>query len=55
MMPTRQRTRSQARADHIKAERTLNDAYVAERNKPPQFEPIVTTRRRRDAIRRARP
>jgi hypothetical protein len=37
MMPKRKRTRSQTRAQRIKAERALNDAYVAERNKPPPF------------------
>ena len=37
MMPTRKRTRAKARADRIKAERALNDAYVAERNTPPPF------------------
>jgi hypothetical protein len=37
MMPARKRTRAQSRADRIKAERALNDAHVAERNKPPQF------------------
>jgi hypothetical protein len=35
MMPARKRTRAQSRADRIKAERALNDAYVAERNEPP--------------------
>ena len=34
-MPLRKRTRSQSRADRIKAERALNDADVAERNRPP--------------------
>jgi hypothetical protein len=37
MMPTRKRTRAQTRADRIKAERALNDAHLAERNKPPPF------------------
>lgn len=33
-MPLRTRTRSQSRADRIKAERAINDA---ERNRPPPF------------------
>lgn len=37
MMPTRRRTRAQDRAHRIKRERALNDAYVAERNRPPPF------------------
>jgi hypothetical protein len=37
MMPTRKRTRAQARADRIKTERALNDAHLAERNTPPPF------------------
>ena len=37
MMPKRQRTRVQDRAYRIAAERRLNDAHVAERNKPPPF------------------
>ncbi|MET4432976.1 DUF222 domain-containing protein [Mycolicibacterium sp. 624] len=37
MMPTRKRARMEARADRIKAERALNDAHVAERNRPPPF------------------
>jgi hypothetical protein len=37
MMPKRKRTRSQTRAQRIKAERALNDAYVAERTIPPPF------------------
>jgi hypothetical protein len=37
MMPRRTNTRAQDRAKRIKAERQLNDAYVAERNKPPPF------------------
>jgi hypothetical protein len=37
VMPKRKRTRSQTRADRIKAERALNDADLAERNKPPPF------------------
>ncbi|MGB3482113.1 MAG: DUF222 domain-containing protein [Mycobacterium sp.] len=37
-MPQRQkRYRSRERAARIKAERALNDAYVAERNRPPPF------------------
>jgi hypothetical protein len=36
-MPRRTRTRAQARAARIDAERRLNDAHVAERNKPPPF------------------
>jgi hypothetical protein len=36
-MPTRQRTRAQQRHQSIKAERALNDAFVAERNRPPPF------------------
>jgi hypothetical protein len=35
MMPRRRRTRAQDRAQRRKAERALNDAYVARRNKPP--------------------
>jgi hypothetical protein len=35
MMPARKRSRAKARADRVKSERRLNDAYVAERNKPP--------------------
>ena len=35
MMPKRKRTRAQDRAQRIKTERALNDAHVAERNKPP--------------------
>ena len=37
MMPTRKRSRTKTRADRIKAGRTLNDAYLAERNRPPPF------------------
>ena len=37
MMPRRTRTREQNRQRAIEAERRLNDAYVAERNKPPPF------------------
>ncbi len=37
MMPTRRRTRSQDRAARIRRDRALNDAYVAERNRPPPF------------------
>jgi hypothetical protein len=37
MMPTRKRSRVKARGDRIESERALNDAYVAERNRPPPF------------------
>ncbi len=37
MMPHRQRTRAAEVARRIKSERALNDAHVAERNKPPPF------------------
>ncbi|HXB86463.1 HNH endonuclease signature motif containing protein [Mycobacterium sp.] len=37
MMPRRRRTRQQDRAYRIDAERALNAAHVAERNKPPPF------------------
>ncbi|EHB54843.1 protein of unknown function DUF222 [Mycolicibacterium rhodesiae JS60] len=37
MMPTRRKTRAAQRAYRIAAERKLNDARVAERNKPPPF------------------
>ncbi|WP_445167562.1 DUF222 domain-containing protein [Mycolicibacterium sp. Dal123E01] len=37
MMPTRRKTRAAQRAYRIAAERKLNDALVAERNKPPPF------------------
>jgi Domain of unknown function (DUF222) len=37
MMPRRKRSRAKERAYRIKAERALNDAHVAERNKPPPF------------------
>jgi hypothetical protein len=37
MMPTRKRSRANARADRVKSERALNDAYIAERNRPPPF------------------
>jgi hypothetical protein len=36
-MPRRKRTREQNRQQSITDERRLNDAYVAERNKPPPF------------------
>ena len=36
MMPQRKRTRAQARR-RTDANATLNDAYIAERNKPPPF------------------
>jgi hypothetical protein len=36
-MPIRRRTRAQQRAYRIKCERALNDAHVAERNRPPPF------------------
>lgn len=36
-MPQRKRSRAKDRAYRIAAERALNDAYVAERNKPPPF------------------
>jgi hypothetical protein len=36
-MPRRTRTRAEDRQRAIEAERRLNDAYVAERNKPPPF------------------
>jgi hypothetical protein len=36
-MPTRRRTRAQQRSDAVKAERALNDVFVAERNRPPPF------------------
>ena len=36
-MPRRNTTRARDRAKRIDAERRLNDAYVAERNKPPPF------------------
>jgi hypothetical protein len=36
-MPKRQRSREQDRADRVTAERRLNDAHVAERNRPPPF------------------
>jgi hypothetical protein len=37
MMPPRRRTRRADRAYRIACERSLNDAYVAERNKPRPF------------------
>ncbi len=37
MMPTRRRTRAADRARRITCERALNDAHVAERNRPPPF------------------
>jgi len=37
MMPTRRRTRTAELTRRIQQERTLNDAYVAQRNKPPPF------------------
>jgi hypothetical protein len=37
MMPRRKQTRAQARQYRITAERALNDAAVAERNKPPPY------------------
>jgi hypothetical protein len=37
MMPRRRRTREQDRAYRINAERALNAAHVAERNRPPPF------------------
>jgi hypothetical protein len=37
MMPRRQRTRAVDRTRRILEERALNDAYVAERNRPPPF------------------
>lgn len=37
MMPTRRRSRSADRAYRIRCERAINDAHVAERNRPPPF------------------
>jgi hypothetical protein len=37
MMPKRRHPRKHNRRRAIEAERRLNDAYVAERNKPPPF------------------
>ncbi len=37
MMPLRKRTREQDRTRRIDAARALNDAHIAERNKPPPF------------------
>ena len=37
IMPQRRRTRAAETARRIRAERALNDALVAERNKPPPF------------------
>ncbi|MGH3635576.1 MAG: hypothetical protein ACRDTS_16125 [Mycobacterium sp.] len=39
MMPLRRRTRDQDRARRIDAECALNNAYVAERNRPPPCMP----------------
>jgi hypothetical protein len=36
-MFTRRRTGAQQRSDAVKAERARNDAFVAERNRPPPF------------------
>jgi hypothetical protein len=36
-MPKRKRTKAKDRAYRIAAERALNDAHVAERNRPPDF------------------
>ncbi|WP_197373472.1 hypothetical protein [Mycolicibacterium baixiangningiae] len=36
-MPKRSRSRAKDRAYRIEVERRLNDAFVAERNKPPPF------------------
>jgi hypothetical protein len=36
-MPRRKQTREHNRQQSIEAERRLNDAHVAERNKPPPF------------------
>jgi hypothetical protein len=36
-MPRRNSTRARDRAKRIEAERRLNDAYVAERDRPPPF------------------
>jgi hypothetical protein len=37
MMPRRTNTRTENRAKRIEPERRLNDAHVAERNRPPPF------------------
>jgi hypothetical protein len=37
MMPKRRHTRAHNRQQAIQSERRLNDAHVAERNKPPPF------------------
>jgi len=37
MMPTRRRTRSTEREYRMRFQRSLNDANVAERDKPPPF------------------
>jgi len=37
MMPRRRRTRAADHTRRILEERALNDAYVAERNRPPPF------------------
>jgi hypothetical protein len=37
MTPTRRRTRAADRLRRINSERALNDAHVAERNRPPPF------------------
>jgi len=37
MMPKRRHTRAHTTATAIAAERRLNDAHVAQRNKPPPF------------------
>jgi hypothetical protein len=39
MMPRRKRTRAADRMRRILEERARNDAYVAERNRPPPFKP----------------
>ena len=45
MMPKRQHTRAHTTAKAIDAERRLNDAYVAERSKPPPFLTATPLRR----------
>jgi hypothetical protein len=37
MMPPRKQSRATARTERVNAERALNDAHVAERNRPPPF------------------
>ena len=37
MMPRRKQTREQSRRKYIQDQRRLNDAHVAERNRPPPF------------------